>query len=81
MHFSDYDTPVTGDVQVGSRYVSGIINALMVSPSGKDWLFIFGFDEGGSFNDHAPPQPAVSPDGIPLSGIVVTARMQGWWHI
>ena len=64
-HPSDYDTPVSGNVQVGSKYVSGIINALMASPSWKDSLFIFSFDEGGSFYDHVPPQHAVSPDGIP----------------
>lgn len=64
-HPSDYDTPVTGNIQVGSKYVSGIINALMRSPSWKSSVFILSFDEGGGFYDHVPPQPAVSPDGIP----------------
>jgi phospholipase C len=64
-HPSDFDTPVSGNVQVGSKYVSGIINALMTSPSWKDSLFILSFDEGGGFYDHVPPQPTVSPDGIP----------------
>jgi phospholipase C len=63
-HPADYDTVATGDVQVGSKYVSGIINALMNSPSWKDSVFILSFDEGGGFYDHVPPQPTVSPDGI-----------------
>ena len=63
-HPSDHDTPVSGNVQVGSKYVSSIINALMTSPSWKDSLFILSFDEGGGFYDHVPPQPAITPDGI-----------------
>jgi phospholipase C len=63
-HPADYDTVPTGNVQVGSKYVSGIINALMNSPSWKDTVFILSFDEGGGFYDHVPPQPTVSPDGI-----------------
>lgn len=56
---------MSGNVQVGSKYVSGIINALMASPSWKNSVFILSFDEGGSFYDHVPPQPTISPDGIP----------------
>src|SRR5437879_11893754 len=41
----------------------------MNSPSWKDSVFILTFDEGGSFYDHVPPQPAVSPDGIPPSDL------------
>jgi phospholipase C len=33
--------------------------------SWADSAFIFAFDEPGGFYDHVPPQPAVSPDGIP----------------
>ncbi len=51
--------------QVGSKYVSSLINALMNSPSWKDSVFILSFDEGGGLYDHFPPQPAVQPDGIP----------------
>ena len=54
-----------GGIQKGSHYVSTLINALMQSPSWQDSVFILSFDEGGGFYDHVPPQPAVSPDGIP----------------
>jgi phospholipase C len=37
----------------------------MNSPSWKDSVFIWSFDEGGGLYDHYPPQPAVHPDGIP----------------
>jgi phospholipase C len=53
-----------GSVQLGSQYVSTLINALMQSSSWQDSVFILTFDEFGGFFDHVPPQPAVSPDGI-----------------
>ncbi len=53
------------NVQVGAQYVASLINALMQSQSWKDSVFILTYDEGGGFYDHVPPQPAVSPDGIP----------------
>jgi phospholipase C len=37
----------------------------MTGPSWKDSAFILTYDEFGGFYDHVPPQPAVSPDGIP----------------
>jgi phospholipase C len=53
-----------GSVQLGSQYVSTLINALMQSSSWQDSAFILTFDEFGGFYDHVSPQPAVSPDGI-----------------
>jgi phospholipase C len=53
-----------GSVQVGSQYVSTLINGLMQSTSWQDSVFILTFDEMGGFYDHVPPQPEVSPDGI-----------------
>jgi phospholipase C len=53
-----------GSVQLGSQYVSTLINALMQSSSWKDSVFIFTIDEFGGFYDHVPPKPTVSPDGI-----------------
>jgi phospholipase C len=53
-----------GSVQVGSQYVSTLINDLMQSSSWQDSVFILTFDESGGFYDHVPPQSAVSPDGI-----------------
>ncbi len=66
---SGLDEHPNKNVQSGSAFVSKEINALMNSPSWKDSVFILTFDEGGSFYDHVPPQPAVSPDGIPPSDL------------
>lgn len=52
-------------IQRGAQFVSTLMNALMKSPSWKDSVFIFTFDEFGGFYDHVPPQPEPNPDGIP----------------
>jgi len=62
-HGSDYDQyPI--DIQLGARYVSSLINALMTGTSWKDSAFILTFDEFGGLYDHVAPRPTVSPDGI-----------------
>jgi phospholipase C len=53
------------DLQVGAKNVSTLMNAVMTSSSWKDSVFIFTYDEAGSFYDHVAPQPAVLPDNIP----------------
>jgi phospholipase C len=63
-HGSDSDRIPT-NVQAGARYTSTLINALMNSSSWENSAFIFTFDESGGLYDHVPPQPTVSPDGIP----------------
>jgi phospholipase C len=63
-HGSDSDK-YPENVQAGSKYVSKIINAFMESPYWSDSAFVFTYDESGGMYDHVPPQPAVSPDGIP----------------
>jgi len=63
-HPADSPTIPIGNVQVGSAYVSSLMNALMTSPSWSDSVFILTFDEFGGFYDHVAPQPTVSPDGI-----------------
>jgi phospholipase C len=69
-HASDFDAnPPCCSVQAGANYVSTLIGALMNGPSWKDSIFILTFDEFGGFYDHVPPQPAVSPDGIPPSDL------------
>jgi phospholipase C len=68
-HPSDLDVPNPPNIQKGAQYVQSLIDALMVSPSWKDSAFILTFDEFGGFYDHVPPQPAVSPDGIPPSDL------------
>ena len=66
---SGLDEHPNKNVQSGAAFVSKEINALMNSSSWKDSVFILTFDEGGSFYDHVPPQPAVSPDSMPPSDL------------
>ncbi len=69
-HPSNFDprNPQNGlgpvNVQVGAKYVASLIDALMQSPSWKDSVFFFSFDEGGGLFDHVPPISVPSPDGI-----------------
>lgn len=52
------------DVQAGAAWSAQLINALMFSPSWKDSVFFWFFDEGGGFFDHEPPISVPNPDGI-----------------
>ncbi len=64
-HLPDDEHPsAKKDIQHGAWYAATLMNALMQSPSWKDSVFIFSYDEDGGFYDHVSPQPAVSPDGI-----------------
>jgi|CZKL01.1.fsa_nt_gi phospholipase C len=49
-------------VLLGQAWVANIINALMNSPSWKDSVFFFSYDEGGGPYDHVPPVPGHSND-------------------
>jgi phospholipase C len=68
-HAEQNPTYPSGKIQLGAQYVAQLINALMQSPSWKDTVFILTYDEFGGFYDHVPPQPTVSPDGIPPSDL------------
>jgi phospholipase C len=68
-YVSGLDEHPNKNVQSGAAFVSKEINGLMNSPSWKDSVFILTYDEGGSFYDHVPPQPAVIPDGTPPSDL------------
>jgi len=46
----------------GQKQVAAIVNALMSSPSWKDSVFFFSYDEGGGPLDHVPPVPGHSND-------------------
>ncbi len=52
------------NIQTGAQFVSTIINAFMNSPSWKDSIFFWAFDEGGGAFDHVPPISVPNPDGI-----------------
>jgi phospholipase C len=59
-------------VQIGSNYVSTLINDFMQSQYWKDSVFILSYDEAEGFYDHVPPMQAVSPDGIPPSDLTAS---------
>ncbi len=52
------------NVQHGAAWVAQIIDALVNSPSWKDSVFFWAFDEGGGAMDHVPPISVPNPDGI-----------------
>jgi phospholipase C len=55
--------PGSGQSILAGQYeVAKIINALMQSPSWKDSVFFFSYDEGGGPYDHVPPVPNHSND-------------------
>lgn len=68
-HGAADDSAPGGSVQVGSQYVSTLINALMTSTSWKDSVFILTYDEFGGFYDHVPPQPMPPPDNFTPSDL------------
>ncbi len=49
-------------VLYGQAEVAKIVNAFMNSPSWKDSVFFFSYDEGGGPYDHVPPVPGHSND-------------------
>lgn len=51
-------------VQSGAAWSAKIINALMNSPSWKDSVFFWTFDEGGGAFDHVAPITVSNPDGV-----------------
>jgi phospholipase C len=68
------------DVIRGQQSVSNLMNALMNSPSWKDSVFFFSYDEGSPY-DHVPPVPGYSNQftdaslniGADISSIAVNA--------
>jgi phospholipase C len=46
----------------GQAQVAAVVNAFMNSPSWKDSVFFFSYDEGGGPYDHVPPVPNHSND-------------------
>ncbi|MGD0214297.1 MAG: alkaline phosphatase family protein [Terriglobales bacterium] len=61
-HPNDQDTSSPSSVQAGANYASGLINALMASPSWKDSAMMFTYDEAGGYYDHVSPQSATPPE-------------------
>lgn len=59
------DEHPSSNVQTGAAFASGVINALIDSPSWRDSAMIFTYDEGGGLYDHVLPARMVPPDSIP----------------
>jgi phospholipase C len=49
-------------ILLGQAQVASLFNALMASPSWKDSIFFWSFDEGGGPYDHVPPVPGHTND-------------------
>jgi phospholipase C len=59
----DDEHPGSGQpILLGQQQVATVVNSLMTSPSWKDSVFFFAFDEGGGPYDHVPPVPGHSND-------------------
>ncbi len=59
------DEHPVSNVQVGQKFVSDVVNALMQSPNWHDSAMFLTYDENGGFYDHVPPPAAPKPDNIP----------------
>jgi phospholipase C len=53
------------DVQLGQRFVAGIVRALLASPDWPRSALFLTYDEHGGYYDHAPPPAACAPDARP----------------
>jgi phospholipase C len=61
---STTDEHPDSNVQTGAAFASGVINALINSPSWKDSALIFTYDEGGGLYDHVLPAREIEPDAL-----------------
>jgi phospholipase C len=52
------------DIQVGERFVSEIVHAVLRSPSWRHTALFLTYDEHGGYYDHVPPPHAIAPDAI-----------------
>jgi phospholipase C len=54
------------DIQVGQKFVSDVVHALMKSPKWAHTALFLTWDEHGGFYDHVAPPAACAPDGAPV---------------
>src|SRR5947209_7322137 len=52
------------DIQVGERFVSEIVHAVLHSPNWRHTALFVTYDEHGGYYDHVPPPRAIPPDAI-----------------
>ena len=53
------------NIQVGQRFASSVIGALIDGPQWPDSALLFTYDEHGGFSDHVRPPKACEPDDVP----------------
>lgn len=56
------------DPQVGQKFMSDVVHALMKSPQWSKLALFITWDENGGFYDHLPPPAACPPDTSPPMG-------------
>jgi phospholipase C len=59
------------DIEVGERFMSKVVHALMEAPTWKSTALFITYDEHGGYYDHVPPPRAIRPDNInpiPVAG-------------
>jgi phospholipase C len=52
------------DIQVGERFMSKVVHALLESPTWNGTALFITYDEHGGYYDHVPPPRAIRPDNI-----------------
>src|SRR5581483_5578321 len=50
------------DIQIGQKWMSDLVHAVMASPQWAHIALFITWDEHGGFYDHLPPPPACVPD-------------------
>ena len=52
------------DIQIGEKFISDVVHAVMASPQWPHIAMFLAWDEHGGFYDHYAPPPACVPDNI-----------------
>ena len=65
---TETDEHPTTNIQLGEKFSSTVINALMTSASWPSSALFFTYDEHGGFYDHVPPPAATPPDTVGTDG-------------
>ncbi len=65
----DNDEHPPAQIQIGQKFVSDVVHAVMTSPQWAHIALFVTWDEHGGFYDHVPPPPACAPDDkTPVKG-------------
>jgi phospholipase C len=65
-----------GDIQVGEKFTSDVVQALFASPQWSQLAMFITWDEHGGLYDHVAPPAACPPDGIAPN--LTNAQDQAW---